>query len=452
MRNIQRLVILFWLIAFVPGQTALGADCTKADEWYQKGLSLSDNSSEEMSCYQKAIELCPEDAANAHERLGNIYKARRQWNMAIKELLLACEKSGGSSPHTSLGEVYRMQGEYELAIREFQTALDIDAGDKAAQASLEYIYRMVGRDDAKEQELALVPAPIFGGEPGLALPKGWTLINLQLQSSQIRREWVSPVERSVNIWKFITGIRYGLTNDFMVGIIPKILWKKAYIHLWEGDREQEYEPSAYGLGDTILLLKYCFWYRKKTSWSASLNINVPTGDENKTVLYGGRSFSIPLGSGKYEFMPGIAFSTSFQNFGHLHANLRYFFTQERDDGLDPGDEISYNFAFGKYFPLIGEPYFLSMPVTGLVLQMELNGVYLGESTGYEARDEQLTGEPSQVKTTYHGGHTLSWSPGVQLIFSGNTKLEIGVQIPFWLPPDPWITEPVYQIGVSRLFF
>jgi len=452
-------VVFSAVFLFFPGQAicadyAKANDCAKAKEWYQQGISFSDDSFEEMTCYQKAVELCPE-YAEAHERLGNIFKARQQWDMAVKELQLAGEMSNGSDPHTSLGEIYRMQGQYDLAIQEFQIALDIRPLDKRAQSNLEYIYRMSGRDEEEEEEHSLIPSPIFSREPGFTLPMGKTLFDLQLQYSQIKREWIAPVERSVNVWKLITGIRYGLTNSFMVGVIPKMLWKNANVHLWEGSVEQKYQSSVYGLGDTIILLKQCLWSRKQTSWAASLNINIPTGDENRIP---------PLGSGKYEFMPGLAFSTSLRNIGYLHANLHYFFTRQRDETLDPGyrldpgDEFSYNIALCRPVPLIGAPYFLSVPVTGLVGVVELNGVYIGKSRGYEkirggeASTGPGTGSTSLRKTTYPGGNTLCWSPGVQLLFYGNMKLELGIQVPILIPDDPWITKPVYQIGVTRFFF
>ena len=453
---------------FFPGQ-AMCADhekannqvkangCAKAEKWYQQGIALSDDSPEEMDCYRKAIELCPQ-YWQAHERLGDIYKARRQYDLAITEFRLAAEAGSSSDPHTSLGEIYRMQGRYDLAVQEFQTALDIRAEDKRAQSNLEYIYRMSEREDDEEQEHALVPSPIFSREPGFTIPQGVSLVDLHLQSSQIRREWIAPVERSVNIGKLITGIRYGVTDNFMVGLIPKMLWKKAYIHVMQNTTEQEYQPSVYGLGDTILMLKQSFWSCRQSSWAASLDINLPTGDEQKTTLYAGNYYSIPLGSGKYEFMPGLAFSSSLRNIGYFHASLYYFFTRQRDDGIDPGDEFSYNVALCRPVPLIGNPYFLSMPVTALVGLVELNGVYRGKSKGYrklrgyETAAGQGEENVSQVKISYPGGNTLFWSPGVQVLFCTNAKLELAIQVPLLTPDDPWITKPVYQIGVTKFFF
>ncbi|MEW6381530.1 MAG: transporter [bacterium] len=428
--------------AIYPGRAvASGADCTKAGEWYQKGLALSDNSAQEIACYQKAVELCPEHAPS-HERLGNIYKARRQWDMAVRELQLACEGSDSSDPHTSLGEIYRMQGEYELAIREFHTALDIREEDKRAQANLEYIQRMMGRDDAGGEERSMVPVPIFSREPGLTLSQGITSVSLTLGSMTIRREWISPQERPVDVWRLALGIRYGLTDDLTLGIIPKMFWKKAYIRTWEG----ESQPSVHGLGDTVVLLKYCLWSRRHTSFAASLATSVPTGDEHKTAWYGWTSYTIPLGSGRYEFMPGLAFSTSFRDLGYLHTNVSYFFPRQRENGLDPGDELSYNLALCRPIPLIGEPYFFSLPVTSLVGQIELNGVYRGEGRGPKIVDGQ------ESRVTFSGGNMLSWSPGIQFLFQGNMMFEAGVQIPLFVPDNPWCTEPVYQIGWTRSFF
>ena len=444
------LMLLVLFIALFPQRLAAedADDCAKAREWYERGVALSNSSSEEIACYQRAIELCPQDAARAHERLGMIYKARGELDLAIEELQQACKGGASSEPHTNLGEVYRMQGEYELAIHEFQTALDIREDDRRAQANLEYLYRRMGRDDFPEDEkYSMIAVPMFGREPGFSLSQGITSVDLNLESMTVRREWIAPMERPVDIWRLTCGIRSGLTNDLMVGVIPKLLWKKVYIRdLWG----HESQPAVYGLGDTMVLLKYCLWHFRQTAWSISLGLSLPTGDEHKTSWYGTQQYSIPLGSGRYEFMPGVAFSTSLRHVGYLHANAHYFLARRRESGLDPGDELSYNLALCHPISLIGEPYFFSLPVKGLVGEIELNGSWRGQGEGPKAQfGPEYYGTSS--KATFAGGNMLSWACGLQLLGYGNMKIEIGVQVPALVPDHPWSKRPVYRIGWTRFF-
>ena len=58
--------------------------CDKARKWYNEGLNLSDDSELEAAYYQRAIELCPDFAA-AHNRLGEVYKSRGEYESALKE-------------------------------------------------------------------------------------------------------------------------------------------------------------------------------------------------------------------------------------------------------------------------------------------------------------------------------------------------------------------------------
>lgn len=445
MRKAPILLIVCWLIFSFPAQAA-STECSEAKTWYHKGLALSNNSLEEIACYQKALELCP-GYAQVHIQLGNVYKARQEWNSAIEELQLACTQNDLAEPHTSLGEIYRLQGQYDLAVQEFQTALDITPEDKRALSSLEYIYRMSGRYDDEGDNPSLVPSLIFGREPGFTLPSGGTILDWQVQSLQ-RKQYENQGEQTINIWKLLIGIRYGLTNNLTLGIIPKLFWKKAYIlrPVGSAGEQQEYQPSVYGLGDTMILVKYCLWYRKKASLAAALNISFPTGDEKKTARYAGIDFPISLGSGKYEFMPSLAFSNGLGNLGYLHANFHYFFHRTSEPRYkDPGDEIGYNMGFCHPISLLGTSYLFSMPITGLVAQIELNGLYTAKARMNENEEESDVIKP--------GGNTLFLSPGVKLVFYPDLQLEAGVQFPISIPQEePWIKEPIFHIGFTKYIF
>lgn len=439
------LLLTFLGLFLLQTSFALATDCSEAQKWYQQGVSLSDQSPKEADCYQKALQLCPE-LAKAHERLGQIYKAQQKWDLAIREFQSASSKFASSSVHTHLGEIYRIRGQYEQAIAEFETALRLNPEDKQAFTHLEYIYRLTGQYDEEDENPELTPIPIFAREPGFTLPQGRTLIDFNLESFQLERDLSTGQERVVNVWKTACGIRYGLTDEVTFGIIPRFFWKKAYISKWENDQEQEYFPTTYGLGDTTMLLKCALWQRKHTSLAAALHLSVPTGDENKTASYGGQTFAIPLGSGKYEFSTSLSLSTKPLPLIYLQSTAHYFFTRTKDNSLDPGDELRYNLSLSRPISFLGTPYLFATPLSGLIVHLELNGVYTGATSG------TLSGSPQEVSFHQPAGHTLFLSPGLQFLFPLHLTFECGMQYPVLLPDQPWIEEPIFHLGLTKAYF
>ena len=231
----KKLCCFFCIFSFllIPSRI-LAHDCSLAKKWYHKGIALSNASQEEIDCYKKAKELCPKFLEPSLQ-LGHIYRAKKQWDLAIKEFKYAASKTSLSTPHTNLGEIYRLLGKYEQGIQEFQIALDLNPEDKQALSNLEFIYKTSGRYNNEAYSPMLVPSLIFDRDPGFTLPQGITLVDVNLQSLQLQRDDTyanedgSERERTVNIWKLTAGIRYGVTNNFTLGLLPKFFWKKAYI-------------------------------------------------------------------------------------------------------------------------------------------------------------------------------------------------------------------------------
>ena len=259
-------------------------DCNEAEKIYSKGLALADNSEEEAQFYIRAIELC-QDFSEAHNKLGEIYKSQGKYDLAIREFTQARRKWHFAAPVINLGEIYRMLGRYDLAETEFVEAARIQPDSHHALNQLKYIRKRLGEYDAfnEEPQEELTPTAIFTRIPGITLPKGtWGIdlaYNYWRETSKLTRDMIVsgtgfftlPAQgigrkRYVNVW--IMGLRYGLTNNFTIGLRPRYFLRTAYF--------QNTMAQVTGFGDTMLLTKYHIWGRRRTHISLFHLLGIPT--------------------------------------------------------------------------------------------------------------------------------------------------------------------------------
>ena len=238
---------------------AAGADaCDEARKWYNEGLNLSDDSVQEAAYYQRAIELCPDFAA-AHNRLGEVYKSRGEYESALKEFNQAKKWSLLNEPgmdqrgNRSLlvdqfinqGEIYRMQGRYDLAAENFKRALRINPDSRVAMNQLQYVNKMSGKyDNIILPFLQKISSPIFTRTPGMALPRGifsfGFLFRYWKQEANLTEDMFIgeipdlvqadqlPFERRTDVLQVVLDLRYGLTDNFTIGLFPRwsSIWAK----------------------------------------------------------------------------------------------------------------------------------------------------------------------------------------------------------------------------------
>ncbi len=444
------IVLMTWLS---PGNVVWGHDCDEAKKWYDEGLALSDNSEREASCYRKAIELCP-DYFEAHNKLGEVYKRWEAYELAIKEFEQASRSPSFAEAHNNLGEIYRMQGRYDLAAEEFSEAIRLKPDFREAKNHLKYVHKRLGRFDfVIEAPPELIPTFIFARIPGMTLPKGSFLADFQYKYwiQEAGLTTVAPLafgtnQRETDVQVWIWGIRYGLTNNLTIGLIPKLFSRTAHVDIpyWG----IEAEPQVTGFGDTVLLTKYRLWGKRKTHFSAFHLLSIPTGDEDAEGEDEDVVRRIPLGSGSYDFTPGIAFTTVKEPLT-IQANIWYVITS---GGRQSGDEFHCDIAVA--FPQL----------YNLTSTMELNyrwadtaekrqlyqtrwglrGVGRGASVrGPETRETTITEE---------GGHTLLLSPGIQVSLTKGLKAEFGLQLPIIRPGDGWVEKIVFHVGLTKYFF
>ena len=461
--DITLLIILIVLSCLVPANMAAADDCEVARTWYDRGLDLMDNSEKEASYYKKAIELCP-GFAEAHNRLGEVYKSRGEYDIAVKKFEEAARTLLYAEPHNNLGDIYRMLGKYDLAAKEFITAVKINPDSREAQNQLKYIRKRSGMYDyAFEDQLDRVPISIFTRVPGMTLPKGSFIVDFQYnywdQESDLTEKLFAgeppslayaPSKRETTVHAWIFGIRYGLTNNLTIGLLPKFFKKKAHVPIEQAGIDAE--PYVTGLGDTIFLTKYHLWGRRKTHISGFMLASIPTGDKDAKGKDQGFSCRIPLGSGSFHFTPGIAF-TRVEESLVINGGISYMIT----DGNQAADEFKCDLAL--LFPCF----------PNLVSSIELNYRWRGGSK-MEQTYQTMWGRPPTIGPPFNplpggteshdavfiekGGHTLFVSTGLKLSLTKEFKAELGIKVPVIKPADgtAWIEKTVFHVGVTKYFF
>jgi hypothetical protein len=511
----RRLLLVLLLVAWLaPASVVNAEDCLGAVTWYHKGLALSDNTKKEAAHYQKAIELCP-DYFEAHNKLGEVYKAWGDYESAIKEFNEASRSTKLAEPHYNLGEIYRMQGQYSLAIPQFKAAIRINPDFREAQNQLQYVQKRSGklepvpvevvsetRSEPVEYEArpgpdsiearpgpapiearpgpvpaearpvgmrigarpGTIPTFIFARIPGMTLPKHSFLADVQykywpLKSGLDLAEAFAVDERESDVHVLIAGLRYGVTDNFTVGVIPKYFVRQVDIPITFPAVGPGREVAGQGLtanlevsgiGDTVVLTKYRLWQKGMTHLSTFLQVSIPTGDQDATAENNGVERTIPLGSGSVDLAPGIVFTTLRDKFT-IQADAWYVFT----DGRTAGDEFRAD---------LGLAYRL---LSWLVPQVELNYRWADEAEREVLIQTQLGQPPvfgpafapneggmttQEVTLIEKGGQTLFVSPGLQVYLPFGFKAEVGAQFPVMKPDDGWAEDYVFQAGLVKYFF
>lgn len=458
-KNLLIIVMSITLLAL--GNMVMADDCDEAKKWYHKGLALDDNSAKEASHYQRAIELCP-DYFEAHNKLGEVYKSWGEYELAIKEFRQASRNFLFAEPHNNRGEIYRMQGRYDLAAEAFTKAISIEPDFRRAQNNLKYVHKKLGKYDfVIETPPEPVPTAIFTRIPGMTLPKGSFLVDFQYrywsQEADLTEDLfvgempplVSPSsKRKISVHAWIWDIRYGLTNNLTIGLIPKYFSRTAQVTM--PDLGIEAEPDVAGFGDTVLMTKYRLWGKRKTHFSAFHLLSIPTGDEDAEGEDQGVKRRIPLGSGSYDFTPGIAFTTVKEPLT-IHTNMWYVITSGRQAGDEFHCDLALAFPRFHNFISILE---LNYRWVGTSERRQLYQTQLGRPDPVGPPGDPRPGGPETHKTTVRekGGHTLFLSPGLQVFLTKGLKAEFGVQLPIIKPEDGWVEEAVFHVGLTKYFF
>ncbi len=98
-----------------------------AQEWYEKGLRLDNNSDEEIRCYSEAIRLKP-DFSEAYNNRGVARKAKGDLEGALEDYDEAIRlKPGDADPYNNRGNARLQKGDLEGAIQDYSAAIRLKA-------------------------------------------------------------------------------------------------------------------------------------------------------------------------------------------------------------------------------------------------------------------------------------------------------------------------------------
>ncbi len=155
---------------------------------------------------------------------------------------------------------------------------------------------------------------------------------------------------------------------------------------------------------------------------------------------------IPLGSGGFDYTPGIAFTTVQKPFT-INADMSYVITSGRQAGDEFHCDLAVSFPrFYNFIPIIELNYRWS----GTAERRQLF------RTAWGVEDSAAPGAPStmhkEMTIEEKGGHTLFVSPGVQVFLTRDFKIEFGLQVPIVKPGDAWVEKVVLHFGIMRYFF
>jgi hypothetical protein len=280
----------------------------------------------------------------------------------------------------------------------------------------------------------------------------------------------APTELFSTINTYILSMRYGLTNNITVGLIPRVLSQSLDVDLTGFDHLEI--PTNTELGDTEFLLKYQLWGKRKQHISFYTLLNLPTGREVKVkgkepliTRYGVQQEDgittvqaykfdfiryVPFGSESFDLAPGIALTFGLDPLV-FHSNIQYKFT----DDILIGDEFRLNLA---------TIYNMNSSVNAI---MEMNFRWRGEARrrfhtvlfkfqpdSITINMEPVTAGPVAIESYYtdKGGSSLFISPGLQFTVAEGIRVEAGVQIPVIKPSTGWTEYIIYHLGVTFLSF
>lgn len=472
--------LIFFLLTTVvlfSWNSALAEPCDEAWALYQKGLALSDNSFQEASYYKKAIDLCPE-IIDARNRLGHVYQNIGFYELAIYHFEQAkidaysypgLRTRSGSldlllDPYLSLGEIYRLQGRYDEAVNELTKVLEIYPDSLAAQNALQYLYKRLHKyDNVYLPHTWLLTNSVFSRIPGTIIPRGGYVFDMfyraWTQESTIKPQWFSddspfaydyevvkamPTSRGMDVQLLEFGLRYGLTSDLTIGLVPKY-FKREITKPYGVTGEVE------GWGDTVVMAKYHLWgIQRRMHLSLYGLLSIPTGDEDAKVKGQNDWRWVPLGSGSYDVAPGIAFSSVI---GPLitHSNMHYLFT----DGENVGDEFRFN--LGLVYP-IGKGAFVCLDMNyrwrDEVVRKQHMVVRMFRPDYVGPLFNRAPAGPVTVDTelTEPGGNTLYLSPSIKFEVTKGLKFEVGMQVPIYQDSEGWDEDYLFHFGLTKTVF
>lgn len=248
--------------------------------------------------------------------------------------------------------------------------------------------------------LALIPARARAGgisvDAGLTPPEDQWIIRTQMRHMR-RKDDPLPMKRKMSTYAFPVVLAYGFRSDLTFMIRHMTMNQKMSMPATT-TRDK-------GTGDLFILAKYKA-YRVNTpkytlGIAPTLGLELPTGDDAFT-------------SDTWDLNTGLYISGR-SGFWEMDFNIAYDwngFADEDDDGVDPGDQLSLDWALTYKFSLEQNARVSLAPV----LELTYKKIWPDQLDNHDV--------------TNTGESVLYLSPGVQFIV-GSFIMEALFQVPVW---------------------
>lgn len=225
------------------------------------------------------------------------------------------------------------------------------------------------------------------------------LVNFAAQG----KEGVHSVEQLIST---SLSFAYGITDDFTLSAqLPYIERQNIReSELEDGEPEAHVHGDSSGFGDLSLLGQYRLFDSENTDFAIQLGLKAPTGETHDNDQNGERfETEFQPGSGSWDFLAGVAISSTFERIG-IHANILLNKTTEGAQQTEIGDALSYNLAMT--YRLNADHHHLNPQQT----HTDITWDAIVELNGETRRRNEIAG----VKDQNSGGTTLFLSPGLRL--------------------------------------
>ncbi len=146
---------------------------------------------------------------------------------------------------------------------------------------------------------------------------------------------MSPRDMDMKMHMF--GAMYGVTDNFTIAAMGSLIEKE--MHMVNRMNNVSRMESA-GIGDTKLQTMYQFYNNEENRAQFNLGVSLPTGDIKQDDRGSRLPYRMQIGSGSYELLPGISYSSFFNSYSVGAQANAIFRLDSNNIGYRLGD--SYN--------------------------------------------------------------------------------------------------------------
>lgn len=145
------------------------------------------------------------------------------------------------------------------------------------------------------------------------------------------------VGKEMTMEMHMLGAMYGVTDKLTVAVMGNIVVKDMdHSHRSNGKFNREVE----NFGDTKIHALHGFYNKKNHQVQLNLGLSLPTGNINKKYNGARLPYAMQIGSGSYEFLPGLSLSGRADGFSYGGQVNGIFRLDGNENGYKLGDEYN----------------------------------------------------------------------------------------------------------------